>query len=49
MSIEVERQPQNGCLKVGYHPIGSSEEFPGNLRQFFNELKGIFESVVVNC
>jgi hypothetical protein len=49
MLIEVERQTQNGCFKVRYHPIGSSEEFSYSLKQFFNELKEIFELVVVNC
>jgi hypothetical protein len=35
MLIEVERHLQNGCLKVDYHPIGSSEEFSCSLKQFF--------------
>ncbi len=32
MLMEVEKQPQNGCSKVRYPPIGSSEEFPCNIR-----------------
>ncbi len=49
MLIEVEKQTQNGCFEVRYHPIGSSEEFPRNIRQFFNGFKEIIESAVVNC
>jgi len=49
MIVEVEKQSQNGCSKVRYHPIGSSEELPCNIRQFFNGFKEIIESVVVNC
>lgn len=49
MLMEVEKQPQNGCFKVRYHPIGSTEEFPCNIRQFFNGFKEIIESAVVNC
>ncbi len=48
MLMEMETQPQNGCLRVRYHPIGSSEEFPCNIRQFFNGFKEIIESAAVN-
>ncbi len=49
MYMEVEKQPQNGCFKVRYHPIGSTEELPCDIRQFFNGFKEIIESAVVNC
>jgi hypothetical protein len=49
MLMEVEKQSQNGCFRVSYHPIGSSEEFPCNIRQFVNVFKEIIESAVVNC
>lgn len=49
MLMEVQKQPFYGCFRVRYHPIGSSEEFPCNIRQFFNGFKEIIESAVVNC